>query len=445
MFEEKQNSIKASELKTYLDSLEREKEREKSKEIKEYKLECNIRQTKIRKREIVKIERAIDKEYTIKFKVSDEILDLLEEIEEIPRDIEKLKVTEYMLYRVDLRKAEKIVNKVYSKLQKRFEDINKQILNRISEFSVFKNVSNIDYTEYYPQEDNLAKSKEQYKLQYTEEERKQLIKKELDMIEQLKEFNSLPIPHEILKNSDRDIQSKMQRFNNIRQKRIRILDTMQNDYEKLLDPKEILCLIDDATQNIKGVEDILTRTEYNSVKGALHKKIRKIKRSTKDIQSIIDTKEQKAGISNFNVQQARYVRMENLRNIIQEAITLIRDNPIEQSEEQLEKLKIAYQREKQFASVIEKLNDGNDNNDMEIRAYEEQINNLQYKLLNSKRIVSEQQERIKQAKKELLVLWKMEINSAVDKKKEGFNLLGAPNQKEETRKKNSREKQRSIY
>ena len=92
MFEEKQNSIKASELKTYLNSLEREKEREKAKEIKEYKLECNIRQAKIRKREIVKIERAIDKEYMLKFKVSDEILDLLEEGEEIPRDIEKLKM-----------------------------------------------------------------------------------------------------------------------------------------------------------------------------------------------------------------------------------------------------------------------------------------------------------------------------------------------------------------
>lgn len=208
------------------------------------------------------------------------------------------------------------------------------------------------------QEENLAQIKEQYKLQYTEEERKMLIRRELDMIEQLKQFNSLPIPHEILKNSDKDIQSKMQKFNNIRQKRIRILDTLQNDYEKLLDPREILCIIDDAIENIKKIETILTRAEYSSVKSTLYRRKRRINRSTRDIQSIIKTKEQKAGISNFNIQSARYVRMENLRNAILEAMTLIRNNPIEETEEQLEKLKIAYEREKQFASVIEKLNEG---------------------------------------------------------------------------------------
>ena len=69
------------------------------------------------------------------------------------------------------------------------------------------------------------------------------------------------------------------------------------------------------------------------------------------------------------------------------------------------------------------------NNNSEVRAYEEQINNIQYKLMNAKRIVSEQEERIKEAKKELLVLWKIEINSAVDKKKETFNLLGSRKRK----------------
>ena len=64
-------------------------------------------------------------------------------------------------------------------------------------------------------------------------------------------------------------------------------------------------------------------------------------------------------------------------------------------------------------------------NSSELRAYEEQINNLQGKLLNSKRIVTEEQGKIKNAKKELLVLWKMEINSAVNKKKERLGLLSS--------------------
>ena len=82
------------------------------------------------------------------------------------------------------------------------------------------------------------------------------------------------------------------------------------------------------------------------------------------------------------------------------------------------------------------------NNNAELKAYEEQINNLQYKLLNSKRIVAEAQDRIKEAKKELVVLWKMEINTAVDKKKEAFGILGTGDRRE-TRKK-SRKKQKSI-
>lgn len=58
----------------------------------------------------------------------------------------------------------------------------------------------------------------------------------------------------------------------------------------------------------------------------------------------------------------------------------------------------------------------------EVKAYEEQIRNLEIKLVNSKKIVSEQQEKIQNAKKELLVLWKMEINAAVSKKQENLGL-----------------------
>lgn len=63
------------------------------------------------------------------------------------------------------------------------------------------------------------------------------------------------------------------------------------------------------------------------------------------------------------------------------------------------------------------------NTGAEVRAYEEQIRNLQAKLVNSKKIVTEEQEKIKNAKKELLVLWKMEINAAVSKKQENLGLL----------------------
>ena len=359
MFEEKQNIITASELKTCLNSLEKAKEKEKAKEVFDYKKECSMTHTRVRKREISRIEKIKDKDYSIIFKIKNEILELLEECKEIPKDVEKLKIAEYMIYRVDLRKAEKVVNRVTKKLEKRFQDISEDIEDKIREIPVCENIQSIDFSEYTnAQGSELAKSKEQYKLQYTEDERIQLIKKELDMIEQLKMFNSLPIPHEILKNSDRDIQSKMQKFNSIRQKRIRILETMQNDYEKLLDPREILCLIDDALKNIKNIEDSLTKTEYSSIKSALNRRRRRINRSTRDIQSIIKTKEEKTGITNFNIQQARYVRMEALRRVILEATALIRENPIEETEEQLEKLKISYQREKQFAAVIEKLNEG---------------------------------------------------------------------------------------
>ena len=59
---------------------------------------------------------------------------------------------------------------------------------------------------------------------------------------------------------------------------------------------------------------------------------------------------------------------------------------------------------------------------LEVRAYEQQISNLQYRLLNSRKIVEESQEKIKHAKKELLVLWKIEITSVVSKKRDMLEL-----------------------
>ena len=358
MLNEKQNKITISELETYLNSLEKEKEREIARNVHEYKRECNLTGAKIRKREIQKIEKELEKEYKSLFIVRDELLNLIDEIKDIPNNMEELKIAEYMVYRVDLRKAEKVISKSIKRLEKRYNEIQEGIEDRIYDFPKFKDVTELGYNEYSTGGQKLAKSKEQYKLEYTEEEKRLLIKRELDMIEQTKRFNSIPIPHEILKNLDKDIQSKMQKFNTIRQKRIRILDTMQIDYEKLMIPREILCVIDDASSYIENCKYILSKNEYNCVKNALIRRKKRIYRSTKDIRSIIETKENKTGIVNFNIQNARYLRMENLRSIITNALNLIKENPIEELEEQLEKLKISYEREKQFASVIENLNDG---------------------------------------------------------------------------------------
>lgn len=358
MYQNKSNMLTVYDLKTYLYSLEKEKEREIAKKTHEYRLRCNSNKAKYKKREITKIQKTIDKEYLTRFKTRDLILELLEEAKTIPRDIEELEIAEYMLYRVDIRKAEKLINKVSKTLSKRYEDIKDEVREKIEEFPMLQGTLEVDFSEYDVKGNGLAHAKEQYKLEYTEEERNSLIQKELDIIEKVKHFNTIPIPHEILKNSDRDIQSKMQKFNSIRQRRIKILDTMKLDYEKLLDPREIMNTIDDAIITIDGIEEILTKAEYNSVKKALIKRRKKVHRSTNDIRSMIEAKEKKTGILNFNIQQARYLRMEALRNIIFEANNLIKANPLEELEKQLEKLKISYEREKQFASVIEKLDGG---------------------------------------------------------------------------------------
>lgn len=426
MFEENTHEIvTVSDIRAYLNSLEKRKQREKNKRTHDYKIECSSNMTKVKKRDIVKIEKAVEKEYISRMKLADEILELLDEAKAIPEDVERLEIAEYMLYRVDMRKSEKIVNRASKKLTRRYIEIQKEVAGKIKVFPMFKEVREIDYSEYNTSGDEIQKSKEQYKLEYTEEEREKLIEKELNIIEQVKAFNSVPIAHEILKNSDKDIQSKMQKFNSIRQKRIRILTTMEEDYKRLITPRELLNIIDEATKYLESVKHILARAEYNTVKKSLLRRRKRIYRNTNDVRNVIKTKEKKTGILNFNIQQARYYRMEGLRNTILDATALIKENPIEQPENQLEKLKIAYEREKQFASVIENLNGGMPGNThAELRAYEEQISMLQYKVTNSRRIVKEQEERIRTAKKELIVLWKMEINEAIYKKKEVLALGG---------------------
>ena len=86
----------------------------------------------------------------------------------------------------------------------------------------------------------------------------------------------VPIPHEILKNSDKDIQSKMPKFNNMRQKRIKILESMEDDYRKTLDSKEIGIMIDDAIEYVTSIQDVLTDAEYNTVKKMLIKRRKRL-------------------------------------------------------------------------------------------------------------------------------------------------------------------------
>ena len=101
MSEEKNKTITASELKAYLDSLEQEKEQEKINRIQEYTKANKEIKEKAKEKEILKIEKALDKEYNTKELAQKEILKLLENLKQIPEDLARLKIMEYMIYRVD--------------------------------------------------------------------------------------------------------------------------------------------------------------------------------------------------------------------------------------------------------------------------------------------------------------------------------------------------------
>ena len=169
MSQEKLNKMTATQLETYLYSLDKEKEHEEAKRVRDYKARCNANMQKVRKREIAKISKVVEKEYITRLKIRDNLLDLLAEGKEIPKCIERLEVTEYMLYRVDLRKSEKVINKVSKKLDKRYKDIQNEIESKIHNFHMLESIEDIDYSEYNTDGDYLAKTKEQYRLEYTEE------------------------------------------------------------------------------------------------------------------------------------------------------------------------------------------------------------------------------------------------------------------------------------
>ncbi|MCI9366069.1 MAG: hypothetical protein HFJ54_05925 [Clostridia bacterium] len=432
---EKQNKITVSELKAYLYSLEDKIKNIKQDEINKYKDKCKTYRKRVREREIQKIEKSIDKEYGTKLKTKDDILVLLDECAELPKDIEKIEVTQYMLYRINVRRAEAIAAKAIKRLGRIYNNIIDSIDKKVYDFPELDDIEEIDFSEFKTKEELLKKAKEEYKEEYTDEERNELIRKELEIIEKVKVFNSMPIPHEILKNSDRDIQSKMPKFNNVRQKRLKIIDSMEADYCRLLVPREINCMIDDAIENLDTVKEILTASEYKGIRNSLIKRRKKIYRNTNDIRNVIGAKEKKTGVLNYNIQEARYKRMETLRNIISNATSIIQANAIPGAEEQLEKLRISYEREKQYAAVIEKLEErsGTPAN-TEVKAYEEQITNLEKKINTSRRITKEKQEEITKAKKELLILWKMEMETTLSTKKEAeiLELPEAEVKKQET-------------
>ena len=422
---ENQDKITIKELKTYLYSLEDEQAKAKEKKIQLYKTKCEATKKKVKEKEIQKIEKQVNKEYESRMEAKDEILELLEECSSVPSKMEKLEVARYMVYRVDAKSAENTLLKATKRIGKRYNAIVEAIEDNLVEFPSLDDVEEIDFSIYKASGEPLKKAKEKYKESYTDEERMALIQKELDIIAKAKIFNTTPIPHEILKNSDRDIQSKMQKFNSVRQKRIRILSTMEADYLKLQTPREINTMIDDAILNIEEINEILTKSEYNKVKNSLIRKRKKIYKSTSELRSIIKSKEKKTGIINYNIQEARYGRMETLRNIITEANNIIKANVIPGAEEQLEKLISSYEREKQFAIVIEKLQEDKGeiaDQNVELKAFEEQISSLEYRINNSRKITKEQEEKIAKAKKELLILWKMEIDTTISKRKETLEI-----------------------
>ncbi len=427
------NNLTVSELKTYLYSLEDEKKLKKDKQVEEYKKQCVKDNIKESNKEIQKIKKKINKEYAKILEKKNKVLNLLEQCEDIPKNIEKLEVTKYMVYRATDDVGEKTVAKAIKRLQKKYNEIVETIVDTVNIFPICEDIDELNFSEYKADGKALTRARNKYKEEYTDEERMALIQKELDIVDKIKTFNTMPIPHEILKTSDRDIQLKMKKFNNVRQKRLKILATMEADYLKLLDPREIEAMIDDALENIEKVSKIFTKFEYKSVKNSLLKIKKKIYRKTSDIRSIIKTKENKTGIVSYEVQEARYNRMEKLRKIITEANQKIKVNEFSHFEEQLKKLKVSYEKEKQFANIIEKLDDVNNNANDEVRVYEDRIRNLEQKIAMSKEVIKEQEAEIEKARKELLVLWKIEISATISNKKE--TLLLPESTQEDTEKK----------
>lgn len=423
---DKQNTITTEELRTYLYSLNEEKTEEEENQINIYKEECEKKQKEAKSKDIEWIRKVIDEEYQRRNQTKDKILDLLEECSNIPKNIERLEISRYMLYRVDIIRAEKILENVMKRFSKRYKKVLREILELIEIYPVLDFVKEIDSSEYNIDSSKLDKAKKKFIEEYSDKQKMKLIQKELDIIEKTKIFNSTPIPHEILKSSDRDIQLKMPKFNTMRRKRINILSTMEADYLKLIEPREINEMIDDALASIESISDILTKSEYRRIKNKLIRRRRKIYRSTSEIRSIIKSKEKRTGIINYNLQEARYERMEKLRQQILEATKIIDVNDVSKLEANMKKLEQTYEKEKRYALVIEDINNKGNTN-AEVALLEEQMKSLKNRIQNSKKIIEEQKNRIADIKRELIILWKVEIDNTISNKKEDFLELAEGN------------------
>ena len=112
------------------------------------------------------------------------------------------------------------------------------------------------------------------------------------------------------------------------------------------------------------------------------------------------------------------------QNTINDATKIIEQNKVTEIEKQLEKLKISYAREKQFESVIKKLHEEAEDTDMntEVQTLENRIKNFEETINVSKKVIKEQEEIINNAKKELLILWKIEINTTISKQEKILEL-----------------------
>ena len=377
--------------------------------------------------EITKITIEDIKTYLCSLEDTEEKKELLLQIDEckrIPQKIEKLKVAKYMAYRAYTNKAEKILSKAIKRLSNRYNKIVDQIFDSAKEIEQFENIEEIDFSKYKPNSNELTEIKEKFKEEFTEEEKKALIQKELYIVEKAKAFNTMPIPYEILKNSDREIQTKMKKFNDARQKRLRIMSTMGQDYEKLIEPREDYKMVEDAILYVETIKYILRNSEYKALENSFAKRKKKIYKSSKEIRDIIKYKEKKTGIINYNIQEARYERMNKLGNTINDANKIIEQNKITEAEKQLEKLKASYEKEKQYASIIEKLHeDSSDiNSGSEVEELKNKIYGLEERINISKKVIKEQEDIINNAKKELLILWKIEINSTISKQEKILEL-----------------------
>lgn len=431
--------ITVEELKTYLESPKEEITKDETLKISEYTKKCEEEHKNVDEKNIRKIKEELKSEYERRNQTKDKILSILKECDEISSKIEKVEVAKYMITRADVRRAEKIVQKEIEELQTTYGKNINEILEIIKKIHGLENVENIDFNIYKQSEKLLTKVKEEFKEELSEDERKELFKEKLDNIENIKRFNSAKIPNKVLKNADNEMQAKLSKFMLVRQKRIKIASTMKNDYMKLVEPTEYKIMIEDALEKLKIISDIIEENRYKKINRELIKIQKRIDRSTSEIRYIIGYKEKKLGLEDYNTQFARQNRMENLETEICNANKDINSKNIESLKKQLAETQKTYEKEKQFKDIVSKFEEPEEtekdkNSEELIEEIRKNLVSLQNEVEIAEKIIAEQNKRIEKINEELLVLWKIEIDSTLEVKNNAIALLG--NKKEENTKEN---------